>query len=103
MKRTRRSREVVRVRVPEQHAAFFYVPCVGWHVSLTWNWGDALDVRFDQLEKLLSSAKSGSVVIGRKMTAVELKRFLGARSDADNESHAHIIPNDVVRWRSRRY
>ena len=66
---------------------------------LTWNWGDVLEVPLAGLGTLLATATPGSVVIARRMTTAELKRFTAARADADHETHAHVVSNDTVRWR----
>ena len=91
----------VIVKVPEQQAPFVVLPgpSGGVFVSLLWNWGDELKVPMDQLAAVLSSAKPGSVVIARRLTPAEMKRFHAARGDADHELQASLVPNDQARWR----
>jgi hypothetical protein len=100
MTRTRRP-SIARVKVPEDHAKFVHIPGQGWHVVLTWNWGDTLrvDVDVGELAALLASAKDGEVVVARRLTRVELKRFTAARADADRECYAYAIHQDRTRWR----
>lgn len=96
-----RQRRIVKVRVPEQQPPFFEISG-NVFVSLLWHWGDPLTVAVDELIALLSSTKAGSVIIGRRLTAAEERRFRDGRRTADCETMAFTVPNDRVRWRPGR-
>lgn len=101
---TGRRRRTVQVRVPEGQAPFFTLPGIegGDYVSLLWNWGDQLEVTWTDVLDLLAAARSGAVVIARRMTAAEQRRLRDARRGSDHETHAHVIANEKARWRASR-
>ena len=101
MKANRRTRDVVRVCVPEAIAPFFFLPGSGWHISLLWNYGATVEVPWRELRKLLAWSK-GDIVVARKLRGADLKFLESYRHDIDHEVHARLIYKDEMRWRSPR-
>lgn len=98
MKR-RRSHDVVRVRVPGEQTPLFHVPGAhgGWFVSLLFGFGTSVDVRVQDLRKLIGGSR-GEVIIARRLTVSELKVFERERGDSDAAVHGHLVTKEELRF-----
>ena len=99
MKR-RRSRDVVRVRVPTKQAPLFHVPGPhgGWFISLLYGQSYSIDVSMEELRKLLAGSR-GEVIVARRLTSAEAGFLERRRLDCDADAHAGIITREEVRFR----
>lgn len=99
MKR-RRSRDVVRVRVPDDQAPVVHVPGPhgGWFASLLYGHGSSVDVPMEELRRLLVGSR-GAVIIARRLTQEEAKELETRRVDCDAAVHAGIIATEEERFR----
>ncbi len=104
MKRTRRrTRDAEVVRVPEEQSPVFHIagPRGGWFVSLLWGFGENVEVSWEDLCDLLAM-RDGSVVVARRLTALETHLLERSRGDCDREVHARIVHSESARWRRLR-
>jgi hypothetical protein len=99
MRRRKRSRDIVRVRVPDAQSSFIEIDGVPW-LNLLWNYGDALDVPWRELRKLLASS-NGDVIIVRRLLGADRKLFESYR-EIYREAHARLIFKDEMRWQQPR-
>lgn len=102
MKSQRKTRDVARVRVPESQPPFAFLPgkAGGWFVSVLWNYGSGLDVRWPELRRLLGGSE-GDVLVARRLEGDELALFDSYR-DIAHEIHARMIFKPDHRWRRPR-
>ena len=102
--RRRRSRDVVRVRVPDEQAPLFHVsgPFGGWFASLLYGFGTSVDVPMPELRKLLADSR-GEVIVARRLTRAEQQMLERERGDSDAGVHARLVVKEEERfWRPRR-
>jgi hypothetical protein len=101
--RRRRSRNVVRARVPDTQAPLFHVPGPhgGWFVSLLYGFGTSVDVPLRELRKLLAGSR-GEVIVARRITRAEQALLERERGDSDAGVHARIVIKEKGRFRRRR-
>ena len=101
--RRRRSRDVVRVRVPADQAPLFHVagPHGGWFASLLYGFGTSVDVTMQDLRKLLAGSR-GEVIIARRLTRAEQALLERERRDSDAGVHARIVVEEEERFRRPR-
>jgi hypothetical protein len=99
----RRSRDVVRVRVPADQASLFYVagPHGGWFASLLYGFGTSVDVPMRELRKLLAGSR-GEVIVARRLTRAEQALLERERGDSDAGVHARIVVKEEERFRRPR-
>ena len=99
MKR-RRSRDVVRVRVPNDQAPLFHIPGPhgGWFISVLYGQGFSVEVPMQELHKLLAGSR-GEVIVARQLTHEEAGFLERRRLDCDADAHAGIITKEEVRFR----
>ena len=101
--RRRRSRDVVRVRVPDDQAPLFHVPGPGggWFASLLYGFGTSVDVPMPELRKLLAGSR-GEVIVARRLTRAEQALLERERGDSDAGVHARLVVKEEERfWRPR--
>ncbi|HEX7837046.1 MAG TPA: hypothetical protein VF469_06255 [Kofleriaceae bacterium] len=96
----RRSRDVVRVRVPADQASLFHVdgPHGGWFISVLYGHRSSVDVPMRELRKMLAGSR-GAVIIGRRLTREEAEELERRRVDCDAAVHAGIIAKEEERFR----
>ena len=101
--RRRRSRDVVRVRVPTDQAPLFHVPGPqgGWYISVLFGHGFSVDVPMQDLRKLLAGSR-GAVIVARRLTRKEAGVLESRRADCDADVHARLVAKEEERfWRPR--
>lgn len=101
--RRRRSRDVARVRVPDDQAPVFHMPGPhgGWFVSLLYGFGTSVDVPMRALRKLLAGSR-GEVIVARRITRSEQELLERERGDSDAGVHARLVAKEEERFRRRR-
>ena len=97
---SRRSRDVVRVRVPDEQAPLFHVsgPHGGWYISVLYGHRSSVDVPMEELRKMIAGSR-GAVIIARRLTQEEAKELESRRLDCDADVHAGIIATEEERFR----
>lgn len=100
--RRRRSRDIARVRVPNDQAPLFHVPGPhgGWFASLLYGHGFSVDIPMRELRKLLAGSR-GEVIVARRITRAEQELLERERGDSDAGVHARIIVKEEERFRRR--
>ena len=98
-----RSRDIARVRVPDDQAPLFHVPGPhgGWFASLLYGHGFSVDVPMRALRKLLAGSR-GEVIVARRITRAEQELLERERGDSDAGVHARIVVKEVERFRRPR-
>ena len=96
----RRSRDVVRVRVPDDQASLFHVdgPHGGWFISVLYGYRSSVDVPMRELRKMLAGSR-GAVIIARRLTRAEAEVLETRRVNCDADVHASIIAKEEERFR----
>jgi len=94
-----RSRDVARVRVPDEQAPLFHVPGPhgGWFASLLYGHGFSVDVPMRELRKLLAGSR-GDVIVARRLTRAEQALLERERGDSDAGVHARIVVKEEERF-----
>ena len=102
MKR-RRSRDVVRVRVPTKQAPLFHIPGPhgGWFASLLYGFGTSVDVPIQALRELLAGSR-GETIVARRLTSAEAGLVERSRLDCDADAHGSIIAKEAEQFRRPR-
>jgi len=101
--RRRRSRDVVRVRVPTDQAPVFHVPGEhgGWYISLLFGHGSCVDVPMQELRKLLTGSR-GEVIVAQRLTRAEVEVLERERGDSDAAVHGGLVVKEELRFQRRR-
>ena len=101
--RPRRSRDVVRVRVPTEQPSLFHLhgPHGGWFVSLLYAYRFSIDVPMRELRELIAGSR-GEVIVARRLNRAEVEVLERAREDSDASMHAGIIAKEEERFRRPR-
>ena len=88
----RRSRDIVRVRVPADQAPLFHVdgPHGGWFASLLYGHRSSVDVPMRELRELIAGSR-GEVIVARRLTRAEAEELEMRRVDCDAAVHASIV------------
>lgn len=101
--RPRRSRDVVRVRVPTDQAPLFHIPGPhgGWFASLLYGHRSSVDVPMRELRELIEGSR-GEVIVARRLTHEEACEIEIRRVDCDSAVHGGIIATEEERFRRPR-
>ena len=101
--RRRRSRDVARVRVPDDQAPLFHMPGPhgGWFASLLYGHGFNVDVPMRDLRKLLAGSR-GEVIVARRLTRGEQALLERERGDSDAGVHARVVVKEEERFQRPR-
>lgn len=76
-------------------------PHGGWFMALTWNFGSAVTIAWNELRRLIASS-NGDVVIARRLVGNALRALEEARAGIEDEVDTRVIHGDELRWRSPR-
>ena len=101
--RSRRSRDVVQVRVPTDQAPLFHIPGPhgGWFASLLYGHQSSVDVPMRGLRELIADSR-GEVIVARRLNRAEVEVLERERGDSDASVHAGIIATEEERFRRPR-